>query len=350
MNTINKLLIFYFSGTGNSKQISQWFAEFAAQKNIDCKILDIAKTSVATIKQISRDTLIFIISPIHGFNFPKITLDFIRHFPKGTNNIVLMNTRAGVRIGSVITPGLTGVAFILSSFILKRKGYKIMGQIPFDMPSNWISLHPALREKSINFLHKKNYYRVKKHAEKIFSSKPDFLAYRDIIQDILISPISLAYYLIGRFAFAKSFYASFKCDNCGICVKQCPVNAIEIIKDRPFWTFKCESCMKCMNNCPKRAIETAHGFFVMLFFVESILSSFILYIFFVENVFTDILRFLLGSLFFIVLLWILYRLQHLLLRNKFIGKLIPLTSLTYFNFWGRYKSTPDYKWKHESKN
>ena len=338
MSAIRKLIIFYFSGTGNSKKIASWFSEFAARKNIDCNIMNIAKTDVQSITQISSDTLIFIISPVHGFNFPQITLDFIRHFPVGNNNIVLMNTRAGTRLGPFVTPGLTGIAFMLSSFILKRKGYKIIGQIPFDMPSNWISIHPALKEKSIGFIHKRNYYRVERHAVRIFSGKKDFHAARDIIQDVLISPVALAYYLVGRFAFAKSFYASNNCDNCGLCIEQCPVKAIEINNGRPFWTFKCESCMRCMNTCPQRAIETAHGLFVVLICLSSFLALLIPYPLYKENTFSGIIEFLLKNIFFLFLLWVLYRLQHLLLKNKFAGKLIRLTSLTHFKFWGRYRA------------
>ncbi len=250
-----------------------------------------------------------------------------------------------MKIGSFVTPGLTGIAFILSSLLLKRKGYKIVGQIPFDMPSNWISIHPALRENAVKFIHQKNYYRAEKHAEKIFSGKNDFLAFRDLIQDILIAPVSLGYYLVGRFAFAKTFYASNKCDNCDICIKQCPVKAIEKINNRPYWTFNCESCMKCMNSCPKRAIETAHGLFIITIFLISTLSSLILTPLLPENFFNDSIRFIIVNSVFMVFLWILYKAQHLLIGRKFIAKMISLTSLTYYRFWGRYKSIPDYKWK-----
>ncbi len=137
MNIIQKIRIFYFSGTGNAKRIAQWFSEFAVKKKIDCEIFDIVRFDFNKNSKCFNNATILIISPIHGFNFPKITLNFIRCFPKGNNNIILMNTRAGMKIGSYVTPGLTGIAFILSSLILKMKGYKIVGQIPFDMPSNW---------------------------------------------------------------------------------------------------------------------------------------------------------------------------------------------------------------------
>jgi len=345
MNAYSELVIFYFSGTGNAKQVAGWFSEFAAKRNIASRIYDISKIEIGALEPINNNSLIIIISPVHGFNYPKITLDFIMHFPAGKNKIVLMNTRAGMKIGSFVTPGLTGIAFILSSLLLKRKGYKIAGQIPFDMPSNWISIHPALRENAVKFIHQKNYARAEKHAEKIFSGKNDFLALRDLIQDILIAPVSLGYYLVGRFAFAKTFYASNKCDNCDICIKQCPVKAIEKINNRPYWTFNCESCMKCMNSCPKRAIETAHGLFIITIFLISTLSSLILTPLLPENFFNDSIRFIIVNSVFMVFLWILYKAQHLVIGKKFIGKLILLTSLTYYKFWGRYKSIPDYKWK-----
>jgi Pyruvate/2-oxoacid:ferredoxin oxidoreductase delta subunit/flavodoxin len=337
--------MFYFSGTGNSKQVAKWISEFASSRSIDCKLFDISKTDVLQLEPLDSNALIIIISPVHGFNFPKITLDFIAHFPKGKNKLVLMNTRAGMKIGSFITPGLTGIAFILSSLFLKRKGYKIVGQIPFDMPSNWISIHPALNERTVKFIHQKNYDRVKKHTDIIFDGKKDFIALRDIIQDLIIAPVSLGYYFVGRFVFAKTFYASYKCDNCDICIKQCPVKAIEKVNNRPYWTFNCESCMKCMNSCPKRAIETAHGLFIITIFLISTLSSLIITPLLPESGINDLIRFLIVNSVFVTYLWILYKAQHLIIGKKFVGKLIVVTSLTYYKFWGRYKSIPDYKWK-----
>lgn len=345
MNGIREIVIFYFSGTGNAKQIALWFSEFATQRDIFCKTFDISKTDAKVIESISSDTLIGIISPIHGFNFPKITLRFIEHFPKEKNNIVLMNTRAGLKIGRFVTPGLTGIAFLLSSFIAKTKGYKIVGQIPFDMPSNWLSIHPALNEHSIKFIHKINYQRVEKHAAKIFSGKTDFLSNRDLIQDILILPLSIVYYWAGRFALAKSFYAFSDCNNCGLCLKQCPVKAIKIVNDRPYWTFKCENCMKCMNSCPQKAIEAAHGLFLIVCLSSSALIIFLVDKTFKINIQSGIIRAMLYSLIFLALLWVFYKFQHLLLRNKAIAKLIPFTSLTHYKFWGRYKSIPEDRWK-----
>ncbi len=264
-------------------------------------------------------------------------LHFISRFPKGGNDIALMNTRAGMLIGNYITPGLTGIAFYLSALILKVKGYSIIGMIPFDMPSNWISIHPGLNNRTIQFIHKINKEKAVFAARKILSGEHYFKAVREIIQDVIISPVSLLYFFIGRFGFAKTFYASSDCNNCNLCVNNCPVKAIIKVDKRLFWTFKCESCMHCMSICPKRAIETAHGFFIALIF----LNSFLLALFFkywnihfirIENGF---IKFLLEQVIFIILLTVFHRLVHYCMRFKIFERLIVYTSLTKYKFWGR---------------
>lgn len=338
MSTIQDMLIFYFSGTGNSKRIALWFSELAIDKGISCDTVDISNVNSRSWQKMNPDCLIVIISPVHGFNFPKITLDFIRAFPKGKNRIALMNTRGSVKIGKWITPGLTGIAFMVSSLILKRKGYRIVGQIPFDMPSNWISIHPAIREKMANCILDKNYSRVKKHFERIYAGKSDFASRKEVIQDVLISPVAVAYYLIGRFFLAKSYYASYKCTNCNLCIKQCPVKAIKKVNKRPYWTLKCESCMKCMNNCPVNAIETPHGLWIIVIYICSIVCTYVFYTLFPESMQFWIVKFILFNIILFGYLWMFYRIQQLELKNRIIAKIISLTSLTHYTFWGRYKS------------
>jgi len=333
MTKISKLKIFYFSGTGNAKQIALWVAECAEEKGIVSEICNIS--TVKSLEIFDKEATIVIISPIHGFSYPKITFDFIKKMPKGNNQVVLMATRAGMRIGNYVTPGLTGIAFFVSKILLKSKGYRIIGQIPFDMPSNWFFLHPALSQKTVDIIFEKNRFRVKNHTEKLFSNNPNFLSRRDLAQDILISPVSLGYSLIGKYVLAKSFYASTKCTNCNLCVNNCPAKAIKTVNGKPFWTFRCESCMKCMTDCPAKAIEIAHGLVVILSILSSaslsVLSGFILVDFFHSTV----VMILIFTLLLIAFLSVFYRVQHILLRNKYLEKLIVFTSLTHYKFWGK---------------
>lgn len=342
---MKKIIIFFFSGTGNAKRIALWIAASAAENRIECHLHNIAQQPLKQNTTIDKDALLIFISPIHGFNYPKITLDFIRTFPGGTNRIVLMNTRAGMKIGNWITPGLTGIAFYLSSFWLRNKGYSITGQIPYDMPSNWISLHPALNEHTVQYIHQTNHDRAKKHFSILLEGKKLFLSRKEIIQDILVAPISLLYYFIGRFIIAKTFYANQHCDNCGICIKECPVSAIKQVEDRPFWTIHCESCMHCMNFCPKKAIEVSHSLLVLTFILYSVIIGLGYRFLLKDYELPSPVKFVITNLIFFLILLLLYRVQHILLKNKYLAIIISHTSLTYYKFWGRYKSIADKAWK-----
>jgi ferredoxin len=340
-----KLTIFYFSGTGNSKNVAQWMSSAASKINIESSINNIAAIDRNSIVPVPIDSLIVFVSPVHGFNYPPVMLNFIACFPKGNNKVILMNTRAGMLIGNYNVPGLSGASFLISSFILKIKGYSIAGMKSVDLPSNWISLHPGLNERTVKKLHERHKANVVDFGEDILSGKKIYVPLHEFIIDIIIAPISIGYYLVGRFLFAKTFYASGDCNNCDVCVKNCPVKAIIKIDNRPFWTFKCESCMRCMSNCPQKSIETAHGFIISYCLFSSALSGLLFYyfnnlLFVVPNGF---IRFVIETALFLLFLGVSYRIIHYLMRLKFFERLMVYTSLTKYKFWGkRYKALKNF--------
>lgn len=322
-------------------------ADIAREMNIEVNLINIAKINRRQIESPEPEALVAFVSPIHGFNFPPVMLNFLVHFPKGSNKVLLLNTRAGMLIGKWITPGLTGIAFYFAALILKLKGYSIRSMFPVDLPSNWISVHPGLNERTVKYLHERNQEKVYRFARKVLSGGSDFHGVREIVQDLLISPVSLGYYFIGRFFFAKTYYASADCDNCGLCIKACPVKAIKTIDNRPFWTFNCESCMHCMSNCPKRAIETAHGSVVLITMLSSLLVSGLFYHYF-GQLFFDIEHtfpgFIFESALFLGVLAVWYRLLHYAMRFKLIERLVVYSSLTKYKFWGkRYKAIKNFR-------
>jgi len=342
--TLQKVIIYYFTGTGNSGKVAEWLSQVAAKNNIEYQIINIAKIDRHAIQPPEPEALVVFISPVHGFNYPPIMLNFIRHFPKGKNKVVLMNTRAGMRIGKLITPGISGIAFYWSALVLFLKGFSVKAIFPVDMPSNWISLHPGLNARTVKYLHVRNKEKVLNFAELIFQGKTYYRALFEIY-DLFLTPIALGYYLVGRFFLAKTFYASHDCNNCDLCIKSCPAKAIIKVDSRPFWTFKCESCMKCMSDCPKKAIETGHGyiavfiFFFYTFVVALFCKYFNRYIFPVEN---ELLKMVLESILIIVFIGLWYRLLHWLLRFKIPERWTVYTSLTKYKWWGRrYKALKD---------
>jgi ferredoxin len=330
--------IYYFSGTGNSKAVAEWITNIYSENEIEATLIDISENS--NFYHSKNDSL-FIISPTHGFNFPPIVLKFLNRLPKSQykNKVVVINTRGGTKYNNFYFPGISGITHYVCLFYFIRKNYKLHSAFPIDTPSNWISLHPAIRKKSAIQIINRCKTKVEKITTKIINEEKYFQAFsiKNIIPDILIAPIALAYYLIGRFILAKTFYANNQCNSCNLCVKNCPVNAIKTIRDKPFWTLKCESCMKCMNLCPHKAINTNHGVILIVVIINSFFITT-----FINSVITERIpmlsyfNFLVNSLVFLIFLIFSYKIIHYLLRYKFVYTIINYSSFSYYKFWGRY--------------
>jgi len=46
-----------------------------------------------------------------------------------------------------------------------------------------------------------------------------------------------------------------KCTGCGSCVDICPVQAIDIKKDKAVISDECVECGACINECPNEALS-----------------------------------------------------------------------------------------------
>lgn len=256
-----------------------------------------------------------------------------------------------MKLSKLFLPGLSGVALIFAALVLWIKGYRIVGMRSVDLPSNWISLHPGLKEPVIRsiFIHCRSI--TVKFANKLLAGKKVYRALYDLPQDLLVAPVSLAYYFVGRFVIAKTFIASAKCNNCGVCIEKCPVKAIKLVDNKPYWTYKCESCMQCMNNCPQRAIETAHGLLTLMVILLNVSGFWVLfeflensgYFIFSKGTFeAGFVDFVFQSAVFFLILVISYRLAHYLKRFRFFELLLTYSSFTKYKFWRRYKSPKNF--------
>lgn len=341
----DNFLIIYYSGTGNSRKVSEWLEAQAAKSGMKTHIAAYNKFEPSDISDFSGKTLVGFFSATHGFNLPHSFIRFLIHFKlfKGAD-IFIGNTRAGMKLSKLFLPGLSGIALYLGALIMWLKGYKVKALYPVDLPSNWISLHPGLKPKVIDSM--VDHYKKLVHGfgEKVFSGKRTyFRAFVLFPLDILVAPVAVAYYFVGRFVLAKTFVANFNCDNCGVCYTQCPTKSIVVKNDRPYWKFTCESCMHCMNYCPRRAIETAHSFILVITLILS-LAMFPLFDLWLDRLIDHYHITGLREIFRMLIQWgltlsvfgIAYALLHYLMRFPFVSKMVTYTTFTYWRFWRRY--------------
>ena len=337
-------IIWYFSGTGNARFAANQIQANFQEKGLLTKVYNIAdKESI--LASTGKDTMVGFCYPTHGFNAPPIVVKFVRNFPKGNSDLFLLNTRAGLKLSKLHIAGLGGIALWLPALLLWIKGYRPIGFRPLDMPSNWISLHPGLRKQAVTSIRKTCTQTLANFSNRIMQGKPVLNGLLWTPLDLLVLPISILYYWYCRFALAKTFYANYKCNNCNLCIDDCPVQAIIEKNGRAFWTAKCESCMHCMNVCPHRAIDIAHVYLFLLWWVAFSFVPYLLIKLLAETglasvAFTNL--FTISTVDIIIMIaslgvvYIGYALLHQLLGVKIINKIITFTSLTHYKWWRRY--------------
>lgn len=251
--------IYFFTGTGNSYWAAGKLKELSAKDGFESVIIPVDGLKKKDITRNSNDDLYSFVYPTHGFSLPWHMLKFMIRFPSGRGRIALVNNRAGMKMGRLFTPGLSGIAILLPMLIFLLKGYRISAVSGLDTPSNWISVHPGLRPAVIDSIFRRRQKDITQLWKKLAENKLYYPAKFFILLplDLIVSPISIGYVLFGRFLLARTFLADNKCDGCGLCAARCPVGAIQMKGKRPYWTYKCESCMRCSNICPKESINSS---------------------------------------------------------------------------------------------
>ncbi len=234
-------MIYYFSGTGNSKFVALQLAKLL-QDNPPVFILDPS----AEKGEIKTNESIGFVFPIYAWGTPKVMIDFIKNWKK--NHPVLANHF----IYGVATCGENaGNAFAqIQRYIPLHSAYTVA------MPNNYVIGYELETKEQVKEIVQLATLRLQTIAHEIEQKQPHFEVSKGSLpafKTALVAP------MMARFApfLSRQFYADDHCTSCGLCVKACPFHNIEMINQRPHWKNQCNLCLSCINRCPSKAIQ--HG-------------------------------------------------------------------------------------------
>jgi len=339
-------LVCYMTGTGNSYRAAQWVGEAVRAQGTPVRVVPVQEGHPGPGAPAGGRSLLGLVNPTHGFTAPWPVIRFALRLPRGRGaHAFVLPTRAGLKIGGLYTPGMEGTAGYLIALILLLKGYRVRGVMGLDMPSNWMSIHPGLKPASVQGISARARRRAGGFIGRILrggrSFPPGSLV--QLLFGLVLAPVSAGYLLVGRFFLAKLFFASERCNGCGVCAENCPSRAVVMRgrrNPRPYWTFSCESCMRCMAYCPRNAVEAGHSLGLLLYLAASVPAGVAL---------LDALgplapgaadatrtwaHWLLQYPYTLLSMYLCYRLVDLLIRVPVINRLFTWTTLT--RGWRRY--------------
>lgn len=233
-------MILYFTGTGNSRYIARQIASFTGDRLISIN-KRIKEDDTSEINQTGR--LVFVV-PTYCWRIPRLVEEWIDKTRFiGTENVYfIMN--CGTSIGN---------AKKYIKKLCKRKNFKYMGVASIVMPENYIAMYDAPDEAvSINIIENANHI-ISKIGGMIRKGKAFTDGQSNIIDYLKSSVINTIFY--SFLVKADKFTVDDKCVGCGICVKECSLNNINLKENKPVWGKECTHCMACICKCPKGAIE-----------------------------------------------------------------------------------------------
>ena len=225
-------MIFYFSGTGNSR----WIAEKVAEK-INDKVYDIS--NMDEIPEISNEKQIGLVFPIYAWGVPEPMNLFAKRLKK-TKAFTFAICTCGANAGNALKK--------LSKIYHINSSYSII------MPSNYI-VGEDIEEKSVILNKLDNAKKeIDKISKEILKKKKVYNVEEGKFPTMKSNIINKGFNNFARTT--KPFYVDKeKCISCGLCAKMCPAYTITLVNGNPVWGEKCYQCLKCINYCPKEAIQ-----------------------------------------------------------------------------------------------
>ncbi|MFX1568145.1 MAG: EFR1 family ferrodoxin [Promethearchaeota archaeon] len=244
---MKSIIIYYFSGTNNTKLVSEMFQDNFIKLGYKAKAIAIEKImKKETALKLEKHDLIGFGHPVHAFSAPKFFFDFIDRLPKGKGKRVFLFKTSG-------DPLCNGGATSHIRKKLKRKGYNVFNENLLVMPAN-----VAIRydDNLVKQLYDTALRKVKKMAEEIINNKKK-LQKNNIVLKIFSYLFSKSEGLGAQY-FGRFLKISDECNNCNLCLKNCPTGNIYKVNDEIRFDKKCTFCMRCVYLCPKKAISNKY--------------------------------------------------------------------------------------------
>jgi len=234
-------MIFYFSGTGNSKHIADKIASSTGDRQVYISKSIIENNETYEIGENERIGFIF---PVYWYSMPTIVENFIEQMKLSgyQKQYVYAITTYGIAAGNVMDR---------LTLILNNKKVQLNGIFGVKMVDNYVVGYNIVNiDKQRIILN-----NAEVEIDKIMSiiERRDNMEY--IKKGVIAAVTPITGYAYRKTNHTKKFRVTQECNGCKQCERSCPCNAIHMEDGKPVWVGECTFCLKCIHGCKQSAIQ-----------------------------------------------------------------------------------------------
>lgn len=242
-------MIYYFSGTGNSRYVANQLSSATGQET---RFIPDTDPYTETIRP-GTDGNVGIVFPVYSWGVPPIVLDFLSRLPETMMEEIRSRH---IPVWCVATCGdETGDAISMLRRQLHARGINLSGAWSVIMPNVYVMLpgfgtDPApLEEKKL----KDSISRLNEIAGRIVKGDFAFDVHTGSFPRLRTA---IVYPLFRRWGVdPKRWHFTDGCISCGKCASACPVGNIAMSDGHPHWGTDCTSCCACFHICPVNSVQ-----------------------------------------------------------------------------------------------
>lgn len=249
-----RILILYFSGTGNTEFVAQYI-----KKHLSCNIHEIELSPLELFKSenISKyDALIFGF-PVYACDIPVFIQKYLNDIPITKSKSVFVFCTKAFSSGNSLKNAID---------IFKKAGYNPLGYADIKMPG---SDGLAFLKKDSSMVHKiinRDFSRLEgvdnlvnqiKEVTKALENDgvQGFSLNMNLnIANSFFSSILKRTFIVMEGWLKRKFWADGNCIRCKKCEGICPSKNINV-NEKVIFGNDCYLCMRCVHQCPKEAIQ-----------------------------------------------------------------------------------------------
>jgi len=235
------MVIFYFSGTGNSKYVTELFC---GKMGADCHSIEEKVDFTGIIA--TNDTVGFCY-PIYGSRVPLLMREFVM-----THIEALKSKKVIIFCTQMIFSG-DGVRVLTD--LMPQSHVDVVYAEHFLMPNNVCNLFflPVPGDKTKRRYLSKTHKKMDKVCNNIKSGKVKKRGFNPVSR--ALGMIQGVFYPGLERRARKKVWISEKCSQCSICVALCPMENFRHEDGTITANNKCIMCYRCINRCPQKAVS-----------------------------------------------------------------------------------------------